>query len=241
MTEYVVLIVGDADRWWTIDEPEGAQGRLRRVRPLRRGAGTGAATRSPAAPSCTRRSEAKSIRPGSAVVTDGPFTETAEQVGGFYLVETDDLDDLLDCCRSSPPSATASRCDGRSTRPSGRREAYVVLIAYDPGRWESASEAVGRSTSTPHHAFEQYVDAHGRRISSAPLAGADTATTIRHVDGAATRHGRPVRRVRGAGRRLLRRRAARPRLRDRGRPAAAVVVRRRDPPRGDDRGLRDRA
>ena len=32
------------------------------------------------------------------MVTDGPFTETAEQVGGFYLVETDDLDDLLDCC-----------------------------------------------------------------------------------------------------------------------------------------------
>ena len=31
-------------------------------------------------------------------VTDGPFTETAEQGGGFYLVETEDLDDLLDCC-----------------------------------------------------------------------------------------------------------------------------------------------
>ncbi|MGH3444112.1 MAG: YciI family protein, partial [Nocardioidaceae bacterium] len=42
--------------------------------------------------------EAKSIRPGSLKVTDGPFTETAEQVGGFYTVETDDLDDLLDCC-----------------------------------------------------------------------------------------------------------------------------------------------
>ena len=33
-------------------------------------------------------SEAKSIRPGSSVVSDGPFTETAEQVGGTYLVET---------------------------------------------------------------------------------------------------------------------------------------------------------
>jgi hypothetical protein len=43
--------------------------------------------------------EAKSIRPGTTVVTDGPFTETTEQVGGFYLVETSDLDDLLDCCK----------------------------------------------------------------------------------------------------------------------------------------------
>jgi hypothetical protein len=45
-----------------------------------------------------QRSEAKSIRPGSTVVTDGPFTETAEQVGGFHQVDTDDLEDLLDCC-----------------------------------------------------------------------------------------------------------------------------------------------
>ena len=29
------------------------------------------------------------------LVTDGPYAESAEQVGGFYLVESDDLDDLL--------------------------------------------------------------------------------------------------------------------------------------------------
>jgi hypothetical protein len=46
-----------------------------------------------------RSSDAMSSRPGSSAVTDGPFTETAEQVGGFYLVETDDVDDLLDCCK----------------------------------------------------------------------------------------------------------------------------------------------
>jgi hypothetical protein len=35
---------------------------------------------------------------GRAVVSDGPFAETVEQLTGFYLVETDDLDDLLDAC-----------------------------------------------------------------------------------------------------------------------------------------------
>jgi hypothetical protein len=63
---------------------------------------------------------------------------------------------------------------------------YVVLVAYDPGHWESASDGVRREYFAAHHAFEEYVDAHGRRISSTPLAGADTATTIRHVDGTAT-------------------------------------------------------
>jgi hypothetical protein len=63
---------------------------------------------------------------------------------------------------------------------------YVVLVACDPGQGESASQALRKEHVAAHHAFEEYVDAHGRRISSAPLAGADTATTIRHVDGATT-------------------------------------------------------
>ncbi|MDC7123297.1 YciI family protein [Cellulomonas fimi] len=28
------------------------------------------------------------------VVTDGPYTETVEQLGGYYVVETDDVQDL---------------------------------------------------------------------------------------------------------------------------------------------------
>lgn len=35
---------------------------------------------------------------GRVVVTDGPYAETAEQLTGFYLVESDDLDDLLQVC-----------------------------------------------------------------------------------------------------------------------------------------------
>lgn len=31
-------------------------------------------------------------------MTDGPFSETAEQVVGFYLVETDDEADLRTAC-----------------------------------------------------------------------------------------------------------------------------------------------
>ncbi|CCI52918.1 MAG: YciI family protein [Tetrasphaera jenkinsii] len=37
--------------------------------------------------------QATSMRPdgqGNAVVTDGPFTESAEQIAGFYFIESDD-------------------------------------------------------------------------------------------------------------------------------------------------------
>ncbi len=45
--------------------------------------------------------QATSMRPdgeGGTLVTDGPFTETAEQMVGFYLVESDDEADLRTAC-----------------------------------------------------------------------------------------------------------------------------------------------
>jgi hypothetical protein len=32
---------------------------------------------------------------GSLLITDGPYAETVEQLSGFYVVESDDLDDLV--------------------------------------------------------------------------------------------------------------------------------------------------
>ena len=49
----------------------------------------------------TPSAEALSMRPdgsGGVLVTDGPFTESVEQVVGFYLVETADRSDLVRIC-----------------------------------------------------------------------------------------------------------------------------------------------
>ena len=35
------------------------------------------------------------VRNGKTVTTDGPFAETREQLGGYYLVEAKDLDEAL--------------------------------------------------------------------------------------------------------------------------------------------------
>lgn len=39
---------------------------------------------------------------GAQVVLDGPFAETKEQFGGFYLVEADDLDAAVEYARRIP-------------------------------------------------------------------------------------------------------------------------------------------
>lgn len=35
------------------------------------------------------------LRDGKRVVTDGPFAETREQLGGYYIVEVKDLDEAI--------------------------------------------------------------------------------------------------------------------------------------------------
>lgn len=62
---------------------------------------------------------------------------------------------------------------------------YVVLIASDPADWAAADSDERERWFEAHHAFERFVDEHGRRLGSAALCDAELATTIRHANGAA--------------------------------------------------------
>ena len=42
------------------------------------------------------------VRDGQTMTTDGPFAETKEALGGFYLIEAKDLDEALDLGRKCP-------------------------------------------------------------------------------------------------------------------------------------------
>jgi len=42
------------------------------------------------------------VRGGKRVVTDGPFAETHEQLGGFFLVEAEDLEEAIDIAERLP-------------------------------------------------------------------------------------------------------------------------------------------
>jgi hypothetical protein len=42
------------------------------------------------------------IEEGKATVTDGPFAESKEQLGGFYLLECKDLDEALEYAKKIP-------------------------------------------------------------------------------------------------------------------------------------------
>lgn len=61
---------------------------------------------------------------------------------------------------------------------------YLILIAYEPMDWSTASEEVRAEFFEQHGAFSAYVAEHGKELASAALDDTDTATTVRHVDGA---------------------------------------------------------
>ena len=44
------------------------------------------------------------VRDGKRLVTDGPFAETREQLGGYYLIDARDLDEAIRIAERIPPA-----------------------------------------------------------------------------------------------------------------------------------------
>ncbi|HEX3094289.1 MAG TPA: YciI family protein [Candidatus Angelobacter sp.] len=55
------------------------------------------------------------VRNGKKAVTDGPFAETKEHLGGYFLVEANDLDEAL-AMAARIPTATAGSIEVRPVK-----------------------------------------------------------------------------------------------------------------------------
>jgi hypothetical protein len=56
----------------------------------------------------TTASTVKQQAGGEPIVTDGPFIETKEALGGFYLVECKDLDEAIEVASKIPGAQTGT-------------------------------------------------------------------------------------------------------------------------------------
>lgn len=48
------------------------------------------------------------VRDGKLTITDGPFAETKEQLGGFFLIEATDLNEAIRIAAKMPPARLGS-------------------------------------------------------------------------------------------------------------------------------------
>lgn len=95
MTTYAVLLPGDEATWESASEEHRSamyakHGEFARLLAERGHKVTGGAE-------LTHSRGSRVVR-ANGTVTDGPYAETVEQLTGFYVVETDDLDGLLEIC-----------------------------------------------------------------------------------------------------------------------------------------------
>jgi hypothetical protein len=100
MTEYVVLLPGDESRWENTPPAdkermyaihrEFAQALEERGHKV-----TGGAELAHSRGARVLRTDAD----GNHTVTEGPYAETVEQLTGFYVVQSEDLDDLVEVCK----------------------------------------------------------------------------------------------------------------------------------------------
>jgi hypothetical protein len=54
------------------------------------------------------KAKAVRLREGETLVTDGPYVETKEQIGGYFLVELGDLDQAIELASRIPVARKGS-------------------------------------------------------------------------------------------------------------------------------------
>ena len=96
--KYMLLIYAD-EQVWTEPEREHCYGESTQLAHTLKSNGQYLAA-SPLQPVSTATSV--QVRDGKRLVTDGPFAETREQLGGYFMVEAKNLDEAIDIAGRIP-------------------------------------------------------------------------------------------------------------------------------------------
>ena len=96
--KYLLLIYGE-EREWDPDTREKCYAESARLTHDLKASGNYLGA-SPLQPTSTATSVR--VRDGKRLVTDGPFAETREQLGGYFLVDAADLDEAVDIAGRIP-------------------------------------------------------------------------------------------------------------------------------------------
>ncbi len=96
--KYMLLIYGDEGAW-TDTEREQCYGESTRLAHDLKAKGQFLAT-APLHP--TSSATSVQVRNGKRLVTDGPFAETREQLGGYFLIDAKDLDEAIEIATRIP-------------------------------------------------------------------------------------------------------------------------------------------
>ncbi len=106
--QYIILIYGDERQFAQMADPEAgkrmyAEYKAYSAALVEAGVIRGGSELKPTAMATTVR-----VRGGKTVSTDGPFAETKEQLGGYYVIDVPDLDAAVGWAARCPSAAFGS-------------------------------------------------------------------------------------------------------------------------------------
>ena len=103
--QYLLLIYGDEAHWAGLSKEESDaifdEYRTFTEAIAAQGIMQGGAALTPVSTARTVR-----VREGRSTVSDGPFAETREQLGGYYLLDVKDLDEAIEWAGKCPGAQT---------------------------------------------------------------------------------------------------------------------------------------
>jgi hypothetical protein len=138
----------------------------------------------------TRVATTVRVRGGKRITTDGPFAETREQLGGYYVVKTKDLDEALDLAAKIPDVHGGSievrpvmqmptDGDAPAENKMGGAQEYLLMIYEDEGQWKKLDDAERGALLARYGQFTRSIKEAGHFIAGAPLEGVAKAKTLR--------------------------------------------------------------
>ncbi len=105
--QYMLLIYGDEKIWADMTEAEVKRTMQAYVEYSKALAASGILRGGSELASVTAATTVR-VRSGRTLTTDGPFMETKEQLGGYYLIEAANLDEAIQWAAKIPSAAIGS-------------------------------------------------------------------------------------------------------------------------------------
>ncbi len=140
------------------------------------------------------------VRDGRPLITAGPFAETTEQLGGYYLIDVANLDEAIAIAGSLPPAKKGTveirpvlKLDGLPTEKQTLDTAtelplkkFMFLCYDDEQAWIKAGAEAHHAAMLEAVELTHRIDSRGQYLSASPLYPTDTATSIRMRNGQRT-------------------------------------------------------
>lgn len=134
-------------------------------------------------------------RDGQTLVTDGPYAETTEQLGGYYVLDLANLDEAIAVAAripavtkgaveirpllaldGGPPARPVTAASGQPLKP------FLLLCYDDEAAWQAIGPEALQAAMSEATALCRQLDDSGAYLSASPLHPGVTATCVRVRD-----------------------------------------------------------